>query len=156
MVMGVSGCGKSTVGACLAEVLGGVFLDGDDYHPAENVAQMASGQPLTDAMRWPWLAALARAVNEQRTVTSTVFACSALKQSYRVFLRDHISDLRIAYLDAPRDVVRARVTARENHYMPAALLDSQLATLEPPRAADAQVPITLSVEEIVDRLRLLG
>ena len=83
MVMGVSGSGKSTVGKALAQEIGGAFLDGDDYHPQSNVDHMAQGQPLTDAMRWPWLDQLAQAVNVARQDTLTVFACSALRKSYR-------------------------------------------------------------------------
>src|SRR6056297_1242031 len=99
MVMGVSGCGKSTVGAALAKAIGGRFLDGDDYHPQANVDHMASGQPLTDEMRWPWLELLAKAVNTSRKGRDTVFACSALRRSYRNFLRQRIPDLKVVYLD---------------------------------------------------------
>lgn len=135
MIMGVSGCGKSSVGAGLAAALGGVFLDGDDYHPPENVAHMAAGQPLTDAMRWPWLDRLAAAVTERRAHDVTVFACSALKRSYRNHLRAAIGGLQIIYLDAPQSLVAARLAARKGHFMPPALLDSQFAALEVPERA---------------------
>lgn len=149
MVMGVSGCGKSTVGAALAEALGGVFLDGDDYHPEANVAHMAAGKPLTDVMRWPWLDQLAKAVNTKRAQSVTVFACSALRKSYRDHLRAMIPDLQIVYLEAPAEVVGPRLAAREGHYMPATLLDSQLETLEAPQAATVVVSIDQPVEQIV-------
>lgn len=153
MVMGVSGCGKSTIGARLARALGGVFLDGDDYHPVRNVAHMAAGQPLTDDMRWPWLDQLASAVNTRRAQTTTVFACSALRQSYRDHLRAAIPDLKIAYLDAPYVVVAARLAKRANHYMPATLLDSQFATLEIPQSPTITVSIDQPVNDIIDALR---
>ena len=113
MVMGVTGCGKSTVGDAFAEALGGRFLDGDDYHPQSNVDHMAAGQPLTDEMRWPWLELLAAAVNASRETADTVLACSALRRTYRNFLRQRIPELNIVYLDAPRDVVAARMAARQ-------------------------------------------
>ena len=118
MVMGVSGCGKSTLGAGLAKSIGGIFLDGDDYHPPANVAHMAAGHPLTDAMRWPWLDTLAQAVQAKRANHTIVFACSALKKSYRDHLRAAIPGLKIAYLDAPFHIVAARLAARQGHYMP--------------------------------------
>ena len=153
MVMGVSGCGKSTVGAGLALAIGGCFLDGDDYHPAENVALMASGQPLTDLLRWPWLDALAQAVQVARQDQPVVFACSALKQSYRDHLCALIPGLKIAYLDAPREVVTARLAQRQGHYMPASLIDSQIATLEVPQDPDAVVRIDQPVAAIIAALQ---
>ncbi len=153
MVMGVSGCGKSTVGAALAAARGGIFLDGDDYHPQSNVAHMAAGHPLTDDMRWPWLDALAVAVNRERGRAVTVFACSALRKSYRDHLRAAIPDLRIVYLDAPRAIVAARLATRRDHYMPASLLDSQFAILEVPVHATATVSITQPVADIVANLK---
>lgn len=152
MVMGVSGCGKSTVGAGLATAIGGRFLDGDDYHPPQNVAHMAAGQPLTDAMRWPWLDTLAQAVQAARKDGPVVFACSALRKPYRDHLRAAIPDLRIAYLDAPRDVVMARLAQRQGHYMPASLLDSQYATLEPPQNPTIAVRIDQPVAAIIAAL----
>lgn len=152
MVMGVSGCGKSTIGAGLATAIGGVFLDGDDYHPQSNVDHMAAGRPLTDAMRWPWLDRLAVAVNNQRQTTATVFACSALKRSYRAHLRGAIADLQVAYLDAPYDVVATRLGARKDHFMPTALLDSQFAALDVPKNPAMAVSIDQPIEDIVAAL----
>ena len=155
MVMGVSGCGKSTIGAGLAKELGGVFLDGDDFHPAENVAHMAAGQPLTDDMRWPWLSNLADAVNAERENAITVFACSALRKSYRDHLRAAIPQLKIAYLDAPHDVVSARLQKRTDHYMPPSLLDSQYAALEAPKNPTVTATIDQPVADIIAALRVV-
>lgn len=149
MVMGVSGCGKSTVGAGLACAIGGSFLDGDDYHLPQNLAHMAAGQPLTDAMRWPWLDALGQAVQAARQNAPVVFACSALRKSYRDHLRAVVPDLRIAYLNAPRDVVLARLAQRQGHFMPASLLDSQFATLEIPQNPTIAVRIDQPVAAII-------
>lgn len=152
MVMGVSGAGKSTVAAGLANALGGVFLDGDDYHPQMNVNHMAAGHPLTDDMRWPWLDLLASAVNAERQNNITVFACSALKSRYRNYLRAAIPELKVAYLDAPQAVVAARLAQRKNHYMPSSLLDSQYAALEVPTSPAAVVSIVQPIEDIIAAL----
>jgi carbohydrate kinase (thermoresistant glucokinase family) len=133
IVMGVSGCGKSTVGALLADSLGAQFIEGDQFHPAENVSKMAAGQPLTDEDRYGWLHVLSNqlklAHNSQRSV---VMSCSALKESYRDILRMGAPNVWLVYLHASFDVLNERVTARSHQYMPASLLQSQLATLEPP------------------------
>ena len=155
LVMGVSGCGKTVVGRALAGRLGGRFLDGDDYHPAGNVARMAAGQPLTDAMRRPWLDRLAEAVVEARQEGSVVFACSALKRSYRARLEAGIAGLRTIWLDVPREVVLRRVATRPDHFMPASLVDSQFATLEPPSNAirlDAAQPVEAVVAQALKAL----
>lgn len=155
MVMGVSGAGKSTVGRALAVALGAVFLDGDDYHPPENVAHMAAGHPLTDAMRWPWLDTLAAAVQRARTGGTVVFACSALKRSYRDHLRATIPGLQVVYLDAPRTLVADRLARRQGHFMPKALLDSQFAALEIPAhciSVGIDQPVAGIVESLVRRL----
>lgn len=149
MVMGVSGCGKSTIGSELARLLNGRFLDGDDYHPAENVAWMAEGRPLDDVMRWPWLDRLAKAVARRRRSEIVVFACSALKRSYRDYLRDRVDDLQIVYLEAPRDVVTTRLAKRRDHFMPITLLDSQYAVLEVPQRAAVSVSIDQPVSGII-------
>ena len=153
LVMGVSGCGKSTVGAGLATAIGGCFLDGDNFHPPQNVARMAAGQPLTDAMRWPWLDALGQAVQAARQNGPVVFACSALRKRYRDHLRAAVPDLRIAYLDAPRDVVLARLAQRQGHFMPASLLDSQFATLEIPQNPTIAARIDQPVAAIIAAIR---
>jgi gluconokinase len=132
LVMGVSGAGKTTIGERLAQRLGWRFIEGDDYHPSENVAKMAAGIPLEDADRWPWLDTLNRRIHGEH---NAVVTCSALKESYRQRLLAGIADARIVYLHAPKAVIAARVAARKHRYMPASLLDSQFATLEPPTAA---------------------
>ena len=150
--MGVSGSVKSTIASALARHYSGAFLDGDDYHPQSNVDHMAAGQPLTDAMRWPWLDQLAKAVNNARQDAATVFACSALRKTYRDHLRAAIPDLQVVYLDAPQDVIAKRLNMRRDHFMPAALLDSQYATLEPPQNVAAAVSVDQPVEEIIKTL----
>ena len=152
MVMGVSGSGKSTIGAMIAQHFGGTFLDGDDFHPQSNIDHMAAGLPLTDAMRWPWLDQLADAVNEARQSGLTVFACSALRKAYRDRLRAAIPELTVTYLDFPQSVIAERLAARRGHFMPAALLGSQFATLEPPRNPTVIVTADQSPAEIIDAL----
>jgi gluconokinase len=138
VVMGVSASGKSTVGRALAEALGATYLDGDDFHSAENVARMRTGQALTDADRQGWLAALSARLGQARAADEgVVLSCSALKRSYRDVLRRGAPALRLVYLHGQRELLAARIAARTDHYMPASLLDSQLATLEPPQADEA-------------------
>ena len=134
LVMGVAGVGKTTLGEALARALGWRFLDADDYHPPQNVAKMKAGIPLDDADRWPWLARLNR---ELKDLDNAVLACSALKESYRERLAQGIPQFTVVYLHASAGLIRSRMAARKHPYMPAALLDSQLATLEPPASAIA-------------------
>lgn len=129
--MGSSGAGKSSIAAGLAGRLKAAMIEGDDFHPPENRAAMAAGRPLDDAMRLPWLRAVAAAVRRSAQVRLTVFACSALKRSYRDLLRAEIGPLALVYPHAPEPVIRARMQARD-HFMPPSLLRSQLDTLEPP------------------------
>ena len=129
LVMGVAGVGKTTIGEALAQALGARFIDADDYHPPENVAKMKAGIPLQDADRWPWLERLNEELKEHQ---NAVLACSALKESYRRRLAEGIADFRIVYLHASAELIRERMKTRQHRYMPPALLDSQLATLEPP------------------------
>jgi gluconokinase len=155
IVMGVSGVGKSTVGMPLADRLGWPFRDGDGFHPPENVEKMRSGTPLTDEDRTPWLEAIAAWIEQRRKDgTHGVIACSALKRAYRDILRAGHGDVRFVFLEGPRDLIAARLADGKGHYMPASLLDSQLATLEPPQADED--PITVSVagepEQIVDAI----
>lgn len=151
MVMGVSGSGKSSVGAALALSLGLPFLDADDLHPPENRAKMAAGQPLTDEDRWPWLTAVAAAVE---AAGPCVLACSALKRRYRDHLRQRITGpFRIVHLTGPREVIARRLAARKGHFMPPTLLQSQLEALEPPGpdealTADLTLPLADLVAEI--------
>ena len=132
LLMGVSGAGKTTIGELLAKRLRWRFIDADDYHPPENVAKMAAGIALEDADRWPWLDALNRRLRDEQ---DAVLACSALKESYRQRLLAGIKDARIVHLHGEKPLVAARLAGRQHRYMPASLLDSQYATLEPPAAA---------------------
>jgi gluconokinase len=133
VVMGVSGAGKSLIGADFAQQLRVPFADGDDYHPAENVRRMSAGIPLTDEDRAGWLRGLADRIRQARDArTGLVLACSALKRSYRDILREAAPDLRLIFLDGPRALIARRLDSRRGHYMPASLLDSQFAALEEP------------------------
>ena len=152
VVMGVSACGKSTVGRLLAQARAATYLDGDDFHPRENVERMAAGQALTDADRQGWLLALserlARACAEGEDV---VLSCSALKRRYRDQLRQGAPGLSLVFLHGSRELLAARIAARTDHYMPASLLDSQLATLEPPQPDESALAfdVQLSAQQIV-------
>lgn len=135
VVMGVTGCGKTTVGERLAAKLGCGFSDADSFHPAENVEKMRAGIPLTDDDRWPWLAALRSAMDRWIAAgESHVFACSALRQAYRDILSPH-NDVVFVYLKGSRAVIERRLNARKGHYMNPALLGSQFAALEEPQDA---------------------
>lgn len=151
MIMGVSGSGKSTVGARLAERLGWRFYDGDDFHPAANVTRMAAGLPLTDENRAPWLAALRDLVEGSLTRgESLVLACSALKEQYRRTLR--VDDrVRFVYLRGSPELIARRQAARRDHFMPPSLLASQFATLEEPADAIA-VDVELAPSQIVESI----
>ena len=134
--MGVTGCGKTTVGALLAEDCGWEFRDADDFHPAENVAKMKSGAPLDDEDRWPWLERLNDLlVDSERQGTNLVLACSALKQAYRDRLARGCAAARFVFLDGEPELMRARLAVRRGHYMNPKLLDSQFAILERPEDA---------------------
>ncbi|MBK8161289.1 MAG: gluconokinase [Rhodospirillaceae bacterium] len=134
LVMGVSGAGKSTIGRALAEALDAAFLEADAFHSPANIAKMKSGVPLTDDDRWPWLEAISAALD--RSVMKggkVVLACSALKQAYRDrLLKDGGSQGYTVFLRGNVDLIAGRLAGRSGHYMPPALLPSQLATLEPP------------------------
>jgi gluconokinase len=132
-VMGVAGAGKTVVGSLLARALGVAYLDGDDVHPEENKQRMAQGIPLTDDDRRGWLATIAaRLAAARQTATGLVVSCSALKRAYRDVLRGADADLRFVHLTGDRALIAQRLSQRVGHYMPASLLESQLATLEPP------------------------
>jgi gluconokinase len=149
LVMGVSGVGKSTIGPALAAQLGWPCLDADDYHPPENVAKMAKGIALEDADRWPWLARINEELRKlQSRGKSGVLCCSALKESYRAALRAGIEDFRVVYLHGSPELIQRRIAGRKHRYMPASLLDSQLATLEPPSGA-VELNVAHSVEHNV-------
>ncbi len=158
--MGVSGAGKTTVGAALAAHLGWDFLDGDDFHPPANVAKMASGTPLSDADRWPWLDILnAELAVREAAGASAVLACSALKEAYRVRLLHDLRAARLVFMHAEIEFIRSRIAARRHKYMPASLLNSQYAALEPPVDAlpvDASLSLTAAVQCIAADLATRG
>lgn len=136
IVMGVAGSGKSTVGPLIAKGLGGDFAEGDQFHPAANIAKMTSGQPLNDDDRMPWLAAMASAIRGWVKGTKpTVLACSALRQRYRDILAQDLPEVRFVYLRGTQDLIGGRMATRSGHFMPSSLLDSQFQTLEEPRDA---------------------
>jgi gluconokinase len=157
VLMGVSGAGKTTVGRLLARALGAEFAEGDAYHPPGNVEKMRRGIPLEDADRWPWLQALAAQIGRWLAADETVvLACSALKQSYREVLAQGRPGVRFVHLVGDEALIRRRLDARRGHYMPAALLDSQLAALEPPVDA-ITVDVAASPETIAaDIVQRLG
>lgn len=141
--MGVSAAGKTSVGTELARRLGARFVDADDLHPSTNVAKMASGEPLTDADRRPWLDEVAAVL---RSAEAVVVACSALKRTYRDRLRgDRAAGIEFVLLDVPRDILERRIEARVDHFMPPSLLDDQLATLERPTPDETDVVIVSAI-----------
>lgn len=146
IVMGVSGCGKTTLGAALAQQLGWPFAEGDAFHPPANIAKMSAGVPLTDEDRWPWLQAIAAWIGQRRAAGQHgVVACSALRRAYRDVLRGGQADTGLIYLKGDAALIAARQQARPGHFMPASLMQSQFDTLEEP-GADEQ-PITVSVAD---------
>ena len=151
VVMGVSGCGKSSVAEKLAKATGGVFLDADDFHPPANKTKMASGIPLTDEDRWGWLDTLNEELRKRSDDTAPTFlACSALRKIYRERLPAGLPGLRYLYLKGSKELIRSRMESRSGHFMPPTLLDSQFAALEEPTEAEAAIiPIDPPVEEIV-------
>jgi carbohydrate kinase (thermoresistant glucokinase family) len=133
IVMGVSGSGKTTVATALAQHLGWPFKDGDELHPASNIAKMRTGHPLGDSDRWPWLEQIAAWIDTWREAgASGVITCSALKRSYREFLTRGRPEVRIVYLHGDMSLIAARIAARSGHFMPRDLLASQFAALEEP------------------------
>jgi gluconokinase len=158
VVMGVSGCGKTTVGQALAAQLKCRLYDADDFHSPQNRAKMASGVPLSDEDREPWLATLAALIAEHLGRGETaVLACSALKRSYRDRLRVN-QRVRFIYLEGEFDLIWQRMSSRRDHYMKAEMLESQFEALEPPRTNEAiKIPIDRSVDEIIAAiLRAIG
>ena len=151
IVMGVSGSGKSTIAASLAERLNWTFADGDRFHPASNVAKMSAGQPLTDQDRWPWLQAIADEIDRVcEAGNHVVIACSALRRAYRNVLVHGRSDIRIVFLKGTQPLIAERLARRKGHFMPPGLLDSQFRTLEPPTAEES--PVTVSIDASVDTI----
>ena len=152
--MGVAGCGKSTVGAALADRLGARYLDGDDLHPPANIAKMSTGHPLTDADRAPWLDRVGQTLRNQPGLC--LIGCSALKRAYRDRIRAAAGEpVGFLHLTGSRAVIESRMAARTGHFMPVALLDSQFATLEPlqPDETGIAVDIDQPLADVVAELR---
>jgi len=156
VLMGVSGSGKTTIGTALAARLGWAFVEGDDWHPPQNVAKMSAGTPLTDEDRWPWLDRLnAELRAREARGESAVVACSALKQSYRDRLTRGLARWKLVFLNGSFELLSKRLAERKHRYMPASLLQSQFAALEPPVqaiAVDVAEPLERSVERIAAAL----
>ena len=151
IVIGMSGSGKSTIASSLAERLDWTFEDADRFHPASNVAKMAAGHPLTDEDRWPWLQAIADEIDRVcRAGGHVVIACSALKRAYRDLLVHGRADVRMVFLKGTQALIADRLAQRKGHFMPAGLLDSQFKTLEPPKADEN--PVTVSIDAPVDAI----
>jgi gluconokinase len=152
IVMGVSGCGKTKVGEALAKELGWDFYDADDFHPPENVVKMASGTPLNDSDRAPWLATLHDLISSSRTADHPgVLACSALKERYRRQLMDGNEDVQLVYLKGSYELIWSRMEKRTDHYMKPHMLKSQFEALEEPTNA-LDVDISMSVGEVVEKI----
>jgi gluconokinase len=151
VVMGVSGSGKSTVGAALAQRLRVPFADADDFHPAANIEKMKAGHPLDDDDRHPWLEAIGRWLGEH-CANGGVMSCSALKRRYRDQLREHCPGTEFLHLSGTPEIIGARQASRPGHFMPASLLASQFDTLEPLEQDEAGVVIDVgrSIDSIVD------
>lgn len=161
VLMGVSGSGKSTTGKRLAVVLGWAFRDADEFHPAENIAKMASGRPLDDADRQPWLAAIAAWIDVARASgPGAVVSCSALKRSYREILIGQRTDVALVHLKGSFSLIADRLSRRRGHFMPPALLRSQFETLEEPGPEEAALTVSMRmppkrvVEKIVSGLQI--
>jgi gluconokinase len=154
VIMGVSGSGKTVVGQALAERLGCDFFEGDDFHPSDNLAKMASGVPLDDEDRMPWLERLRDLIHGLLAEGKTaVLACSALKRGYRDFLRSKNDGVSFVFLDGDFDLISGRLKQRQDHYMNASLLESQFDDLEAPGAEEAiSIDIAGDVEQITDQI----
>lgn len=158
VVMGVTGCGKSSVGTALAPLIGAVYIDGDDLHPAANIAKMSAGIPLDDDDRAPWLAQVAETL--RTTPGPVLVGCSALKRRYRDLIRDAAGrDVLFLHLVGRREVIAKQVAKRKGHFMPPSLLDSQFAALEPLQpdetgfTVDIEQPFEAVVVEAMQRLQ---
>ena len=155
IVMGVTSCGKTSVGEGLAKELNCAFIEGDKLHPAANIAKMSAGQPLDDTDRWPWLETIGRAMKSEHDMGKGVIAsCSALKKAYRKKLAEAAGvPLAFIFLHGSRELLRARMRARRGHFMPTSLLDSQLKTLEIPDLDERtlQLDVALPIDELIVR-----
>jgi gluconokinase len=156
IVMGVSGCGKSTIGKALATEMNLNFFDADDFHPQANVKKMSQGIALNDDDRWPWLKILSQAIAKEASQNGgVVSACSALKRSYRDFIVAEVNKpLIFVVLDGSKELILQRMKKRRNHYMPPSLLESQIADFEPPESDESFITCSIdnSIEQIVKRV----
>jgi len=143
VVMGVSGTGKTTISKAIAEKYGYIFLEGDDYHPKENIDIMSSGRALTDENRFPWLIELSSVAAAERQKSSVLVTCSALKRIYRDEIRKHVPDVVFIHLEGGFDYIAQLVSQREGHFMPLSLLQSQFDTLEPLQADEDGVKVSI-------------
>ncbi len=144
VIMGVSGCGKSTIASMLAHRLHWTYEDADWFHPPSNIEKMHRGEPLTDEDRWPWLYAIAAWIDATRRIGNHgVIACSALKRAYRNILVGERKDVRLVYLKGDRDLIARRMATRLGHFMPADLLDSQFAALEEPQPDEHAIVVSI-------------
>jgi gluconokinase len=160
VMMGVSGSGKTTIATGVAQGLGWQVLEGDKLHPPANIAKMSAGTPLNDEDRWPWLRAIAAAIDDWRANgVSGVVACSALKRAYRDILIGPRPDVVLVYLQGSHELIATRMAARHGHFMPTGLLDSQFATLEEPGEAERPIVASIAsapdaiVETIIEKLK---
>jgi len=162
LLMGVAGCGKSTIGQRLSRRLGWEFRDADSFHPPANIAKMSSGTPLTDDDRWPWLDAIAAWIDQHTTTkTPAIVSCSALKRAYRSRILGARAAVQLVYLKGSKEIISDRMSRRRNHFMPTALLDSQFATLEEPGPTERPLVVNVALppnriaEHIISRCGLL-
>ncbi|HEY4268159.1 MAG TPA: gluconokinase [Galbitalea sp.] len=156
VLMGVSGCGKSTVAALLAGELGWPFEEGDSLHPQANIEKMAAGHPLDDEDRWPWLEKVAEWVEECLDRGSNgIITCSSLKRSYRDIIDRRGHGVEFVYLAGSKELIGERLAARHGHFMPPSLLDSQFATLEEPAADEPSIRVEVGppAPEVADQIR---
>ena len=152
--MGVAGCGKSSVGAALAPAIDAIYTDGDDLHPQSSIDKMSAGQPLTDEDRWPWLQAVGQSLAESKG--RAIIGCSALKRTYRDAITQAAGEpVTFVHLSGSRAVIESRMAARQGHFMPTALLDSQFATLEPSSPAENAIAVDIDqpIENIVSDIQ---
>lgn len=160
VIMGVSGCGKTTIASQLADSLGGTYLEGDSFHPEANKAKMGRGIPLNDDDRWPWFDTVIDAANETLASGKTpILSCSALKQAHRDYLFASFEDFRLVYLEGSFELIKSRMDARDHEYMTSDLLKSQFEALEEPPSSPNLLTVSIgkSPSEILDEIqRWLG
>lgn len=154
VLMGVAGCGKSSVGADLAPLINASYTDGDDLHPQANIDKMSAGHPLTDEDRWPWLHIVGQTLGESNN--RTIIGCSSLKRAYRDAITQAANaPVTFIHLSGSRAVIESRLSSRQGHFMPTALLDSQFTTLEAPDSTEnaIEVDIDQPIDDIVSEIR---